>query len=352
MKLLGPLGLFVGLPLLSYQLSVPVPNDPMEVATGQIRVVDSPAERAQTIRMLNSARSRFHYRESGVPTDLKVSFTVSSGGVTQYDGAWEMEDMQEPGVGFRWAARTSGYSIDQIGNEGVVYGDTAQIPLRLQQVRGSLFAPMWMPASMARALIRESNANYEGATLTCILLSGGGNDPNSPVPGRHWVETEECIDPQSGLLRIHSPAPGVYVVYDYSGAKAFERFMLPNKMTIYEAGSAVVEAQVGTVTQVQSNPQMFVPTAQMKTKGAGAQMSPLMRFPVWVPGDHAGPSRPVLVMGLLTTTDKIQEAHVIETSDSSLNQKAIEYVTQMDYRPPTPPGMTPEQHIVIVNVHF
>ena len=33
-----------------------------------------------------------------------------------------------------------------------------------------------------------------------------------------WDEAEECIDPQSELLRTHSPVPGRYFAYEYSDA--------------------------------------------------------------------------------------------------------------------------------------
>lgn len=45
---------------------------------------------------------------------MKVSFTASSGGLTQYDGAWEMEQMFVPNLGTRWTAKTEGYSTTQI----------------------------------------------------------------------------------------------------------------------------------------------------------------------------------------------------------------------------------------------
>ena len=78
------------------------------------------------------------------------------------------------------------------------------------------------PDSIAlRTPIRDrfepSTATFHGATLTCVLLSRSRNSAN-PALGRGWEETEECIDPQSGLLQVHSEVPGRYAVYDYSDA--------------------------------------------------------------------------------------------------------------------------------------
>ena len=58
----------------------------------------------------------------------------------------------------------------------------------------------------------------------------------NPAAGRGWEETEECIDPQSGLLQVHSEAPGRYAVYDYSNAPQLGGHRLPRSVTVTEAG--------------------------------------------------------------------------------------------------------------------
>jgi hypothetical protein len=49
------------------------------------------------------------------------------------------------------------------------------------------------------------------------LLAGPDPVPTAS-PGRRWDEIEECIDPQSGLLQVHSQVPGRYYDYDYTDA--------------------------------------------------------------------------------------------------------------------------------------
>lgn len=71
--------------------TAPVPNDPLELATGEIQVVGTPEGRAPILNLLNHARDNYLLKAAGLGYDIKVSFTAKSGGVTQYDGAWQME---------------------------------------------------------------------------------------------------------------------------------------------------------------------------------------------------------------------------------------------------------------------
>ncbi|HLW75364.1 MAG TPA: hypothetical protein VKS01_00240, partial [Bryobacteraceae bacterium] len=70
----------------------PVPADPLELVTGAIQNADTPQGRAAALQLLASARSNFALRRGGQAYDLKVSFSVNSGGATEYDGAWQMEE--------------------------------------------------------------------------------------------------------------------------------------------------------------------------------------------------------------------------------------------------------------------
>jgi len=66
---------------------------------------------------------------------------------------------------------------------------------------------------MSRASIRTVETAFNGAPVTCILVSGTAN--SASADGRQWDETEECVD-RAGLLRIHSQIPGRYFAYEYS----------------------------------------------------------------------------------------------------------------------------------------
>lgn len=62
------------------------------------------------------------------------------------------------------------------------------------------------------------------------------------------MEREYCIDPKSGLLQILSDAPGIYVVYDYTGAVNFHGHTVARQISIFEGGKEVLEAHVDQLT--------------------------------------------------------------------------------------------------------
>src|SRR5258708_1926183 len=115
---------------------VPVPADSREVAAGRIQVAKAPASREAALQLLTRARNSYLMRDAHQPWDLKVRLTVDSGGQTNHDGEWEMEDQFAPGQGLHWTAKSStGYSISGIfaGKETYTEATTGWIPLRLQE---------------------------------------------------------------------------------------------------------------------------------------------------------------------------------------------------------------------------
>src|SRR5215472_6888054 len=225
----------------SAQKTASVPDDPLEIATGRIKSADTPGQRNAAIGLLARARNSYALRNGGRAYDLKVSFEVDSGGQTNFDGAWEMEDIYDPQQGLRWTAKNgTAFSTTQIASGDMFYGEgTADyIPLRLQEARAALFDPIPTVAHVERGAIRTSNAFFNGAQVTCILLARS-NAANASTPGRLWEETVECIDPKSGLLQVHSQIPGRYYSYDYSDAPQIAGRVLPRKVTVTEAGKVV-----------------------------------------------------------------------------------------------------------------
>src|ERR1700761_1130301 len=69
----------------------PVPADPLEVATGPVQVVDTPARRSEVWGLFNRARQNHDlHRRGGHPFHLKVSF--SSYGNSAYSGNGEIQE--------------------------------------------------------------------------------------------------------------------------------------------------------------------------------------------------------------------------------------------------------------------
>jgi len=337
--------------------TAPVPADPLEIVTGQIQVADKPAIREPVLQLIARARDSYALRSAGHGYDLKVTFTVNSGGQTEYDGAWNMEDVFDPQQGLRWTAETAaGYSTTRISSNGMFYaeGTASTIPLRLQEARAALFDAIPSADYVDHDFIRTSTSAYHGAQVTCVLLMDPGNAANA-TPTRRWEETEECINPRSGLLQVHSQAPGRYFAYDYSDAPRLGDYVLPRKVTVTEAGKIVSEITVDSLVELPAaDPSLFVPTEQMLANGPaiatrGAQK--IWRFSGPGPFSPGATAHPVCVFGLVTSSGQLVEAHSLQPSDPN-SQRAVEDAQRINFSNPTPPGARPQQHFVFVIEKF
>jgi len=96
-----------GLSVAAFGATAPVPRDALELATGDIQVADTAESRKAALHLLVRARGSYGLQSGGRGYDLKVSFTVDSGGQTDYDGAWKMEDRFDPAQGLLWSAEAS-----------------------------------------------------------------------------------------------------------------------------------------------------------------------------------------------------------------------------------------------------
>lgn len=359
----GTLRLIVagGLSLAAFAQSPPgralIPDDPLEMVRGQVQTVDAPDSRAAVLELLGRARASHALRTAGRAYDLKVSFTVNSGGQTKYDGAWKMEDVFDPNQGFRWTASASGlYAITRISSHGMLYGEeTADyIPLRLQEARAALFDPIPSVPNLTRASIRTSTVSFNGAQLICILLSGSRNAATA-ASGRHWNESEECINPQSGLLQLHSQVPGRYFAYDYANAPQLAGRVLPRKVSVTEAGRTITEISVDSLTELSAaDPGLFVPTGEMQARGRPITMGRAQKL--WrVSGGGSLPrgatARAVCVFGLVTSWGELVEAHPLQPSDPN-SQAAIEATQKIGFSGTPSPSAHPQQYFVFVIERF
>jgi hypothetical protein len=338
----------------------PIPRDPLELVTGRADLAGAPESRTAALELVSRARKNFALRTGLQGYDLKVHFTVDSGGVTEYDGAWQMEDIFDPKQGLHWTAKSdSGYTITEISLNGKHFaeGTPGNFPLRLQEARGALLDAIPSSAYIRRRAIRTSTAVFDGAQVVCVLYSSPETDPSLPL-GRRWDETEECIDSQSGLLKVQSQTPGRYFSYDYTNAPTLAGHILPRAVTVTEGGKVVSKIFVDTLEELPSaDPSLFVPTPEMKERGqpdvmAGAQKIWRVAGPPSLsPG---GAMQPVCVFGLVTPSGDLVEAHTLQPSDPH-SAAAVEAATHMSF--PAPPMLgrvrpPAQQHLEFVFVSF
>jgi len=328
------------------------PADPLERVTGQASATD-PVGRAGALDLLQRARTQYNLRSARRAYDLKVTFTVRSDGQTEHDGVWSMEDVFDPRLGLRWSAKSSdGYSVTRIVHGNTVFGDdsTAYVPLRLHEARAALYDPMPSLESMNRSALRTATVVDGGAAVPCMLLSDSSSRLGTES-GRRWDESEECIDPTTGLLQSHSPVPGRSYTYDYSKGIAFSGRTLPGRITVNEGGHAVSVITVESLTNPASvDPALFQPTQTMRAKGqpvvlGGGQK--LSRTIAGEPVSAAAPGDTVCVFGLVTAGGQLVEAHSLQPANAQ-SAAAIEAARKLTFPNSAKPGQAPQQFFVFV----
>jgi hypothetical protein len=331
----------------------PIPDDPMELATGTVQVATTPQQRASVLGLLEQARENRDLWAAGTsPYAIHISFDSIGGTVSS--GPGEMTETWMNPFLFRWSAQMTGYSIDRLFYQGLLYDNKTPgpMPIRLQMARVALEWPLPSGGAGWRTLVRYAAATWNGSPATCVLLSWGGNPPTATA-GRRWQESEYCIDAKSGLLDTYSPVPGFYAAYNYSSALSFHGHVLPNEISEYEGGVKVLRIHVDSITDAgPGDPAMFTPSPGMSSPGA-IMRGPL-RLVAFVPAGSAatgGALQRVIVHATLENDGKVLEAEVVESPDPNLSQAALSYVERTKF-PIWAGARLPFQREVFINVHF
>lgn len=316
---------------------LPVPGDPLELVTGPVQSIAAGTSRDMSLRLLARARDNFALKTGQGAYRLEVSFTADSQHVTNYDGAWKMDEMFDPERGLRWTAKSdSGYITTRIhSSQGAFAAGTANaIPLRLHEAHGLLSDPLESPEYASRGSIRTANVTFHGSPLVCLLLAHT-QKPAVPPTGRAWEESEECIDPRSGLLQLHSEVPGRYVVYDYSQGPQIGSHILPRTVTVSEAGRVVSKISVDSIEELTAaDAGQFAPSDAMKSSPPAITIKSAIRLSR-VHRQRPSSSmtmRAVCVFGVVTPTGQLAEAHSLQPSDPD-SGTAVEDAKSIDFTP-------------------
>jgi hypothetical protein len=323
----------------------PPPADPHELVKHDPQILSKPADRTAAIEMLDRARKNFDLQEAHVPYALKVSF--ESNGTTLDEGAGNMEEVSDGVSHWRWTADLGQAHVIRIGDDTKVYGGSEPVPLRIQMVRSFLLRPS--VHNVGRFEIRAADVKYEGKLLTCLLLSY--SLPPNPAP-RAWVEREGCVDPTTGLLQIWSEAPGVYAVYDYTGATDFHGHLLPRQVSLFEEGRLAVEIRVESLEDAPNlDPSLFKPTPEMAEAGetftltAASRLGPLRVDPTDSPTSSF--YQVVIVHAILDAQDgSVLDAETLQNSNDELGRAALDLVRNTAF---DPSGFQQE---LFIGVHF
>ncbi len=311
----------------------PPPADSHEMVTHDSRTLTKPVERSAALDLLDRARQNFNLHDITVPYALKASF--ESNGAALMEGEWTMEEISDGGSHWRWTAQLQDLATIRIGVDGRVYGThpSEPIPMRVQLVRSALHWPIMRNAGAAA--IRTADVERDGKKISCLLLSA--SIPPNPAP-RSWVEREYCIDPATGLLQMWSEAPGIYAVYDYSGAVPFHGHTLPRQISIFEDGRPAVQVRLESIEDAPNlDANLFKPTPEMADAGESFTLASPNRFPMRVdPSD--GPTsplfQPVIVHAILDAQDgHVLDAEALQNSDRDLSRAALDMVASSSFAP-------------------
>ncbi len=322
----------------------PVPDDPLELVTGAAQPLENAEQRQTAVNLLATAQDLSNVRAQ--PYDLKTTFTVPGSG-----GAWSLEDTCPSRNVYRWTAQGPGYSAVNLYANKMLYSNqpAGAVPMRLAQVRAAIF---FMHGQIGpKASIRTFNGVLNGADVSCILLLRGIHARMEAGP-RRWEEQEYCVDPKSSLLMTYSPAPGVYILYDYSEALHFHSKIIPGKFTITQGGQNIVQARVESITDTTGLPPSLFEPAGLNQVGVG----PLMTPPWHVRSTrHGNTSGVVALHGMLSPQGVLSDTEILASSDAGLNPSAVDMATEwQNWRAgdEDEPGGTPQSHEVFFMVEF
>jgi len=334
----------------------PLPADAQELVTGAAQPVQDAQQRIAAIGLLDKAHELSNVRAQ--PYDLKTSF-IASGGLAS-DGSWTLEDIS-PGRKYRWTANGPNYSAVNLYPESSangLYGNQPSgiLPLRLIQVRSAIF--FIYPTIGPYASVRTATGSLNGAQQNCVLVViGAGN--RTFAGARNWEESEYCVDAQTGLLSQYSPAPGLFVRYDYSSAIRFHNKSIPNAFTISENGQTVVEARTVSVTDPPPGTDPMFSPEGLTPLGSGRAMNPGMNLaiPAFVPGQRPPASNAAMQLvtlhGNLAGDGQLSEVEILASSDPSLNQAALSQAGSLARgRAEKQPGATAQSSEFLMTFEF
>jgi hypothetical protein len=335
----------------------PVPVYSQELVAGAAQPVADAQQRIAAIALMNKARDLSNVRAQ--PYDLKTSF-IASGGLAS-DGSWTLEDISA-GHMYRWTANGPNYSAVNLYPQGTtngLYGNQPSgiLPLRLIQVRSAIF--FVYPMVGTQASVRTAIGSLNGAQQNCVLIViGAGN--RSFTGGRNWEESEYCFDAQTGLLSQYSPAPGMFVRYDYSSGIRFHDKFIPTAFTISENGQTVAEARTISVGDPPpATDPMFNP-AGLTALGTGRAMNPGSNLPIMMPVAGRLPTstanaamQVVALHGNVGGDGHLSEVEILASTDPTLNQAAVNQASSFARgRVQGQPGATPQSSELFLTFEF
>ncbi len=300
----------------------PIPPDAQEPVTGSAHSATDPAERAAALALVERARSNGLTHRPGTPP-YRLEATFSSFGASAYVGSGQLTETWLSGQRWRWTAALGGYSVTRVPGAGTASGESVPgaVPMRLHMLRNAIF---WaIPSIPGNFQIRTAAVPMNGRAATCLLASGITTPAEQT---RLWEEEEFCIDNTSGVLLVHSIAPGSYAVYGYGRNLDFHGRATPDRITIYINGARILDAQVNLTDAGAVNESELVATPEMIAAGPVSTLDSPARFPMTVANASISGMKPVMVHASVDGRGQVVEEELLTASDPGLVQLALDRV--------------------------
>lgn len=333
-------------PRVSTVAATPSPADPHDPVTGGVQVPATPAAHAATLYLLERARQNSLTHNAGMqPYRFTMSFTA--GGNVANTGSGELTEAWLNGRTWRWTASIGNVSVVRIASNGRLSENAhvEAIPTRAHMLRNEIFWALDQYA--AKAQLRTASVQWNGKPATCILASGiPGSAAQSQT--RLWQEEEYCVDNDSGLLVVHSIAPGTFATFSYAANQQFHGRTMPDRITIYVGGSLVADGSFSIGDLAPGDDSAITQGTGMSsdTPIVGVQMPSRIPIRVANPAIAPGTTQSVMVHADVDGEGKIVAEELSETGNPALTQAAMDTVRNMSF------GPTRTQRQMYLNVTF
>lgn len=210
----------------------PIPANSNEPINGSVRLLQTPAERAAGLNLLNIAGQNYTFGQQGRP-DTVIEWSLQSHGNLRFEGTGDMTQVLA-------GRRVTWWSHFDNQTSGLPYDVRSHpIPMRVAMARYAVLWPITRQPTFSE--IRVAAAQIAGKPVTCVLINQAARLPTNV--GRDWTEAEDCMD-ANGLLLLSSPAPGAYYFYDYSSPLQYAGHTIASTIHLIEGQDEVMTIQV------------------------------------------------------------------------------------------------------------
>jgi hypothetical protein len=324
-------------------LPTPVPPDPHEPVMGGVEAAVTTEERAAALDLIARARQNAvtHSREMP-PFHFTAPFTA--GGSAAETGPGELTEIWMNGQKWRWTVSLGNSSVVRMAYHGqhLENGHTATIPMRAHILRNEIF---WAAGGLgANVQLRTAKTQWNGRPATCLLDSRPA-ETAAQTQARLWQEEEFCVDNSSGLLVLHSVAPGTFAVFGYDSNQQFHGRILPDRITIYVNGSVVADTSFSITDTNPEDEDAVTPGKEMTSAPPVVQTQMPARMSI-ATAAVSGAAGTVVVHADVNGEGSVVGEEISSASNPALTQTAFDIVKDSRF------GYTGTQRQIYLHVKF